>query len=180
MSMSRIEKLLESCSRERLITQSPYELKDRSIRVKRNTLGIFRDDYANLASKPPSRADLEWRALEDEIMSAEFILNIGNDEGAEDFVPYSRQTLSRATDFLRRYMVHAQTSNLVGAGIPSIGPADLGSIDLYWESPVRTLLINFPSDVAVANFYGQKQKRQISGRFDPSEVPTELVVFLAD
>lgn len=174
MSLTRIERLLKSYDRERLISQTPYEVKERSIR--------FSEEYSQVSpvSKPPTLSELELRACEKEITAAEFILRIQDEEGSEDFVPYSRQTLSRATDFLRRYMIHAHTSNLVGAGVPRIGPADHGSIDLYWESGSRTLLINFPCTEAVANFYGKKQKREISGRFDPSEVPTELVVFLAD
>lgn len=182
MAMTRFEKLLATSSRERPISQCPYEIRERSIGVKRRHLDPFREEYAQLASisKSPSRSELEMRAFEDEIKAAEFILTIQQEEGSEDFVPYSRETLSRATDFLRRYLIHAHTSNLVGAGVPTIGPADHGSIDLYWESANRTLLINFPSTEDAANFYGKKPKSQISGRFDPSEVPTELVIFLAD
>lgn len=182
MSSTRFEKLLRSCSRERLITQSPYEVKERTIKIKRRAADGFREGYAPLTSvsKPPSRTESEWQVLEDEIKAADFIVEIQSDEGVDDFVPYSRETLSRATDFLKRYMIHANSANLLGAGVPRIGPADRGSIDLYWESADRTLLINFPSDTNVANYYGQKQKREISGRFESSEVPAELVVFLAD
>jgi len=62
----------------------------------------------------------------------------------------------------------------------SIGPADHGSIDLYWEKADRTLLINFPAMESVANYYGKKPKSEISGRFDPSEARAELALWLAD
>jgi hypothetical protein len=65
-------------------------------------------------------------------------------------------------------------------GSPRIGPADNGSLDLFWEKPDRTLLINFSSKEPDATFYGKKEKSEISGRFDPSETRPELAVWLAD
>ena len=118
--------------------------------------------------------------MEEEIRAAEFILGIQNDSGLEDFVPYDGETLSRATGFLRRLMIHAHAANLINTGVPRIGPADHGSIDLYWEMGDRTLLINFSANENVANYYGRKPKSEISGRFDPSEPRAELVFWLAD
>jgi hypothetical protein len=137
----------------------------------------FVDDVA--VARTPSLFDQEWRAMEAEIKAANFILGIQNDSELEGFVPYVRETLSRATSFLQRLMIHAHSANLINMGVPRIGPADQGSIDLYWESGDRTLLINFPADKDIANYYGKKPKSEISGRFDPSEARADLVVWLA-
>jgi hypothetical protein len=118
--------------------------------------------------------------LDDEINAADFILKIEDDSGVEDFVPYTRHTLARATGFLRRLMIHAHTANVIGTGVPRIGPAENGSVDLFWEKNDRTLLINFPAGQGFANYYGKKPKSEISGRFDPSESRPELVFWLAD
>jgi len=118
--------------------------------------------------------------MDDEIKAADFVLEIKNDLESDDFVPYARETLSRATEFLRRMMIHAHAANVTGVGVPQIGPADQGSIDLYWEKSDRTLLINFPAMESVANYYGRKPKSEVSGRFDPSEARGELAFWLAD
>jgi hypothetical protein len=139
--------------------------------------GFASDDAA---SGTPSLSDRELRAMEAEIKAADFILGIRNDAGMEDFVPYSRETLTRATSFLRRHMIHAHAANLFDTGVPGIGPADHGSIDLYWEADDRTLLINFPANESDANYYGKKPGSEISGRFDPSEARADIVVWLAE
>jgi len=118
--------------------------------------------------------------MEEEIKAAEFVLGIENDSETDDFVPYTRETLTRATQFLQRLMIHAHSANVVGMGVPRIGPADHGSIDLFWQKADRTLLINFPANESIANYYGKKPKSEISGKFDPSESRAELVFWLAD
>jgi hypothetical protein len=122
----------------------------------------------------------EWRAMEDEIRAASYILEIENEEVSDEFVPYTKETLDRVTSFLERQMIHAHSARVFGMGIPCIGPANRGSIDLYWEKEDRTLLINFPFDSDIATYYGKKPKSEISGRFDPSEARVELVSWLAD
>lgn len=128
----------------------------------------------------PSPVDQEWHAMEEQIKAAEFVLHIENDLESDDFVPYTRETLSRAVQFLRRLMIHALSAGISGMGLPRIGPADHGSIDLFWEKSDRTLLINFPASAEFANFYGRKTKSEISGRFHPSEAQPELAVWLAE
>jgi hypothetical protein len=118
--------------------------------------------------------------MDEEIRAASFILGIENEEESDEFVPYAKETLDRATSFLTRQMIHAHTARILGMGVPQIGPADKGSIDLYWEKEDRTLLINFPSESAVANYFGKKPKSEISGRFEPSEARVELISWLAD
>lgn len=128
----------------------------------------------------PKPDEEEWRAMEEEIEAAQFIPQIENDMESDDFIPYSQTTLDRATDFLRRQMIHAHSASVIGMGVPQIGPADRGSIDLFWEKSDRTLLVNFPSSGEAASYYGKKPKSEISGRFDPSEARADLVIWLAD
>jgi hypothetical protein len=118
--------------------------------------------------------------MDEEIKAAKYILEIDNEEDSAAFVSYTKETLDRAVDFLTRQMIQAHSARVFGMGVPSIGPADYGSIDLYWEKEDRTLLINFPSGSDSATYYGRKPKSEISGRFDPSEARVELVSWLAD
>ena|ERR1035437_5931168 len=134
-------------------------------------------DGLNSSQSPKA---LEWRAMEEEIEAAKYILQIENNGETDYFVPYSRTTLACATDFLRRQVIHAHSAHVVGMGVPQIGPADGGSVDLFWEKSDRTLLINFPSSGGLASYYGKKPKSEISGRFDPSESRADLVIWLAD
>jgi hypothetical protein len=118
--------------------------------------------------------------MEDEINSANYIIEIKSDPELDSFVPYTTETLARATNFLRRLMIHAHTANVIGTGVPRIGPAEDGSIDLFWEKGDRTLLVNFPAGENIGNYYGKKPMSEISGKFDPSESRPELVFWLAD
>lgn len=182
MPATRMAKLLENARSERRFAEPLYKVaEDRGFRVKAPTLG--RDmltPFAAAASRIPKPADLEWRAMDEEIKAANYILQIENDTEEDDFVPYSHETLSSATGFLRRQMIHAHAANVVGMGVPQIVPADHGSVDLFWEKHDRTLLVNFPSSGEVASYYGKKPKSEISGRFDPSEARPELVFWLVD
>lgn len=182
MPQSRLAKLLESSSRERLFSRTSYEVKDRSLGFRQRDVERSGIEYVRVfpAAKPSSPFDLEWRALEDEINSAKYIIEVEGDPGLDGYVPYTRETLARATDFLRRLMIHAHTANVIGTGIPRIGPAEDGSIDLFWEKGDRTLLVNFPAGENTGNYYGKKPKSEISGKFDPSESRPELVFWLAD
>jgi hypothetical protein len=122
----------------------------------------------------------ELRAMEEEIKAANFILGIQNDFDSDDFVLYTLETLARATGFLRRLVAAAHLDGIFNVGVPKIGPADHGSVDLFWEKSDRTLLMNFPPFESIANFYGKKASGEISGRFDPSQAGLELAHWLAD
>jgi len=182
---SRLEKMLDSSLRERRLPGS-YKIrsqKDEPLGFARHEGHRFFEESVSLvqATRPSlSPAEQEWRAMEEEILLADFILRIENDNESDDFVPYEVSTLRRATDFLKRLMIHSHASNVVGMGVPQIGPADRGSVDLYWEKVDRTLLINFLASENIANFYGRKSKSEISARFYPSEARAELVFWLAD
>jgi hypothetical protein len=185
MPASPMQRQLESALRERRFPGSPYKVhseKDQRLGFKRpeqhNSSNRFVSAVASRRSVSPS--EQEWHAMDEEINAASFILCIENEFESDDFVPYSRSTLSRATEFLRRLMIHAHAANVIGVGVPQVGPADRGSIDLYWETSDRTLLINFPAFESVANYYGKKAKSEISGRFDPIEARPELALWLTD
>lgn len=185
MSMSRMEKLLERSQGERLFSRASYRIcstRDRRVGFKRIEQHHSDEAFVDFASAAKSVSaptdDVEWNAMEKEIKAASFVLNIENDSEQDDFVLYTQDTLSRATDFLQRLMIRAHASNVVGIGVPQIGPADHGSIDLFWEKADRTLLINFPAGENIANYYGKKPKSEISGKFDPSEPRPELVIWL--
>jgi hypothetical protein len=184
--VSRLEKALDQVRSERSTFGSAYEIrspKEGGLSFVEYKSGHSKSGLIPIISvgrQVPSPADREWQAMEEEIIASEYLLMIENDLEFEDFVPYTRSTLARATQFLRRMMIYAHSANVVGMGVPRIGPADRGSIDVFWETQDRTLLINFPSSETIANYFGRKPKSEISGRFDPSEPRPELLFWLAD
>lgn len=185
MRSSRFERLMDSRSKARRLGGSTYHV--RTHKNKKEQFDFTRPEYSEEAetlpvilTSPSAMIEEEQRAMETEITAANFVLSIENGIESDDFESYSQGTLDRATGFLRRLMIHAHTANVIGMGIPQIGPADRGSIDLYWEKNDRTLLINFPAAENIANFYGKKAKSEISGRFEPSEARAELVFWLVD
>jgi hypothetical protein len=127
---------------------------------------------------PIEREDSE---IESEIHSAALILAIGNELDDPSFTPYTKDTLDRASNFLRRLALHAHSCGFSGIGTPEILPAERGSIDLLWRSPGRKLLMNFPSDpMALISFYGKKGTSELSGRFHIHERRPELVYWLVE
>jgi hypothetical protein len=139
------------------------------------------DDFKTGAPGRRSEVSIEGAAIEREIESSRFILEISNDCLEEDFVPYTKELWTRATNFLRRLAIHAHSCGFAGIGVPDIAPASQGSIDLLWRLRDRSLLINFPSgEGSVANFYGKKAGSEVSGRFDPDTSRPELIFWLAD
>jgi len=187
LSTTRLEMLADRCRSERRFPNSPYKVhgqRPRKFGFHEPESITFREDnvkpfIANVNTLQ-SPKDEEWRAMEEEIEAASYILKIENDTEEDDFIPYSKTTLSCAIDFLRRQMIHAHAARLIGMGVPQIGPADGGSIDLFWEKTDRTLLVNFPSSGGLVTYYGKKAKSEISGRFDPSEARTDLLIWLAE
>jgi hypothetical protein len=181
-----MQRLLESAVHKRCFPESSYAVrsdKEKQVGFKRSERRDPSNRFVDLAvasRRSISPSEREWSAIDAEIKAASFVLEIENELESDDFVPYSRETLSRATGFLRRMMIHAHAANVTGVGVPQIGPADHGSIDLHWEKNDRILLINFPAMESVANYYGKKPKSEISGRFDPSEARVELALWLAD
>lgn len=135
------------------------------------------------ASKLSNRSkeiNRENDAIEAEIATASFILNIEAEADDPDFIPYSTDTLKRAVMFLRRLALHAHSCGFSGIGVPEFLPSAKGSIDLLWRNDSRQLLMNFSNNLSDRiSFYGRKGKSEISGRFDAEDFRPELVYWLA-
>ena len=182
MASSVLEKIAERGARGRHSQKWGYKLRprqDQSIRVKKVQNDWMGQKVAAASlSVVISPAVFEMRATGEEIDAAQFILRIQDDFDSANFVPYTEEILVRATGFLRRLMIAAHNAGVFGIGVPQIGPAEHGSIDLFWEKRDRTLLMNFPVSESVANFYGKKSKGEISGRLDLSQAGLELAYWL--
>ena len=75
-------------------------------------------------------------------------IEVAPDNGIE--VRYSEETWKRAVRLLRQLAEIFWEENGTFLPVPSIGPADAGSIDLFWELKGLTLLINVPADAAIS------------------------------
>ena len=93
---------------------------------------------------------------------------------------YSYETWKRATDFLRSLMRLVLSETDAVHQVPRINPADQGSIDLFWKSAERELLINVPADAdALASYYGQdRYGNTTSGLIHTGSKPVALAGWL--
>ena len=106
-------------------------------------------------------------------------IEVAPDDGID--APYKEVTWNRATRLLRQLgkLFWTETSSFIP--VPSIGPADSGSIDLFWELGDLTLLINVPADDATAvTFYGRRFKgSKLSGLLSQADTePRHLTAWL--
>jgi hypothetical protein len=104
------------------------------------------------------------------------ILGLQDDSG--DFVPYSRETLNRAIDFLRRHMKFAVRFGLE-IPFPKLLPGPTGSIDVHWKNEKKELLVNIPVDPkAPSLFYGDDYgKSSIKGSLDTASVQLPVLTW---
>ena len=123
-----------------------------------------------------------FREIESAIRESKRILQIevAPDDGID--APYREETWKRATRLLCQLgdLFWSETSSLIP--VPSIGPADSGSIDLFWELGDLTLLINVPADDATTvTFYGRRFKgSKLSGSLSQADTePSHLTAWLA-
>jgi hypothetical protein len=100
-----------------------------------------------------------------------------DDEGAQ---AYAKSTWRRAAFFTAAEAEAARDAGL-SIGIPMIAPADAGSVDIHWQNPGRTLLINVPADLdESATFYGESDTGEtISGLLDTTAARTDLLMWLS-
>ncbi|SRR6266508_4889465 len=93
---------------------------------------------------------------------------------------YTRPTWERSATFLMKMV---EWANLLDRHlpVPMVAPADEGSIDLYWKTPNRRLLINFPAAKdQPATFYGEGESVDTtSGTLGDKTVRPDLVLWLA-
>ena len=98
---------------------------------------------------------------------------------------YTEDTWNRAVDFLRGLAVSARTRFSATLPVPSIGPAESGSIDFYWEMESADLLINFPQDPnEAATYYGERGEEDTTsgtiGKVTRKSVRHGLISWLLD
>lgn len=126
----------------------------------------------------------EWRTrhatLLNTIDASREIVNLRDNWDGEGATGYSDETWKRATDFLRSLMLLVLYETDAGRQVPRINPADQGSIDLFWKSAERQLLINVPADAdAPASYYGQdRYGNTISGLMHTGSPPLALAGWL--
>ena len=114
------------------------------------------------------------------IERSRFILSLREDWDDAGSAGYSIETWQRAVAFLRGHSDF--THRIFGFGLPApaISPADTGSIDLYWRTIDKSLLINFPDAAAEpATYFGRLAKGgTISGQIAAGSLRPELVAWL--
>jgi hypothetical protein len=176
---NRNQKLVEYVRRPNIFGDS-YSIDDDVDRKSWRTKERVPAPYFVSANPPQHQFDREMEKVEEEIRSSRYIIGLQNDYQEEDFVPYAETTWKRAIGFFRRMAIHAISCRFFDVKLPIVGPAGNGSIDIFWELPDRTLLINFPAGDVPATYYGVKPGSEISGRIDPNFARPELILWLAD
>lgn len=90
------------------------------------------------------------------------------EEDEECAHPYSAETWGRAARFLRHQDRYARFTFGESLPVPLISRAQEASLDLYWETDGRKLLINFPAEAELsATYYGE----DASGNTTAGEIP---------
>jgi hypothetical protein len=126
-----------------------------------------------------SVAEDEYRTIRQLISESRSITTLTHDWDGEGGSGYSIETWKRATEFLLHQARFARQRGWA-IGIPSISPADAGSIDLYWKSYGRDLLINIPAKAdGLATYYGETRRGDtISGVVKTDAPRPDLVAWL--
>jgi hypothetical protein len=124
----------------------------------------------------PGFRDLE-KAVDE---SRTHILALHDDWDDEGSPGYSEATFSRAADFLVLHAVLAAQLLSSRLSVPLISPAQNGSIDLYWRTADRSLLINFPrNSVEPASYFGKASTGDTnSGRIIGESTRPDLIAWL--
>jgi hypothetical protein len=120
--------------------------------------------------------------LEHAITESKSILSIDvNPDGSTISEPYLKATLDRAAKLLRTLADLFWDFDVASMPVPSITPADQGSIDLFWEYQGTTLLVNIPAEAAKAvTFFGKRGGSTLSGVLEPHDTkPKHLTGWLA-
>jgi hypothetical protein len=91
---------------------------------------------------------------------------------------YSWKTWRRATDYLRRLSLLADTRNRE-LPLPRITAAGEGSIDLLWCTRVRMLLLNFPGDELPPTFFYRKEPIELTGVLKNEAATEEFLRWLS-
>ena len=124
--------------------------------------------------------DSEDRALSEELVRAESMLERPDEDSDEEAPGLSAEALLKAKNFLLAQS--KQFRKICGhfPPAPRIGPGPNGSVDLYWKEKDWELLINIPAGSGrMATFYGDDYGAQkIKGSFDPSSFNYGIIPWL--
>lgn len=113
------------------------------------------------------KADLVY--LRDAIEESRSILTLEENWDGEGSPGYSEETWKRAVDFLWDNALFLWREYGVKCGAPAIYGGPRGTIDLYWKTETRSLLINVPGKSGKEGdggderitFYGCDKQRNI-------------------
>lgn len=134
-------------------------------------------DYIDNANQDAA-CDAEAAKLDSVLTSAQRLTQFEEDSDIESV---ASGTLHRAEELLRLYFRSAHDELGIPLGMPSISAADQRSVDLYWKSPRRRLLVNIPANPQdPPRFYGQTEAGdKISGTIVSQVVHTLIVSWLS-
>ena len=112
-----------------------------------------------------------------ELERAAEIFQHTDDGDVEDV--YSKETLDRASGFLKLQLEWMWQSCGVRAAVPALGPGPKGSVDLFWKQQDWELLVNIPPSGKDATFYGDNYGNERSrGSFDPAIPSISIAAWL--
>lgn len=119
--------------------------------------------------------------LQSAIKESQGILALGENWDGEGSAGYSKETWSRAVNFLKLQWIEFLSEEGRPMPIPAILPDSNGSIDLWWDTDEFELLISFPaSELLPASLYGHKhQQGKIEYAFDSTKADRRLVRWMA-
>lgn len=115
------------------------------------------------------------------VQSARALTKLGENWDGEGSQGYSTNTWRRVKQFMLTHAFVSQSLFRATLPVPTINPADQGSLDVFWRLSDRQLLVNFPADeTAPITYYGQNNQgdNTISGRTTGRERRLDLVAWL--
>jgi len=115
------------------------------------------------------------------IQSARELTELGENWDGEGSQGYSLSTWKRVKRFVLTQASLSESFLRSPLPVPTINPADQGSLDVSWQLSDRQLLVNFPADeTAPITYYGQNSagNNTISGRTSGREHRLDLVAWL--
>jgi hypothetical protein len=136
------------------------------------------DKVSTIVHFPPVRRHDGIRSA---VQSARALTKLGENWDGEGSQGYSLMTWRRVKKFMLTHAFVSQSLFRATLPVPTINPADQGSLDVFWRLSDRQLLVNFPADeTAPITYYGQNNQgdNTISGRTTGRERRLDLVAWL--
>ena len=148
--------------------------------AEENAIAFYDSRYMSSADAPPEsecpspkavreRAfDEHFDSLLDLRISSNRLLELTEDWDEEGSLPYRKETLERAFDFLFGFINYAYDSTNKLVDIPRVLPGPEGSIDILWKNDRSKLLLNVPPRTELLGYYGYNRKgEEVRGRIHP-------------